>query len=63
MRTHMPSAVRLRIPPRRVPHVLQSHNWDCGFACLEMALRAMGVAPHECSLRTLRKRVPSTSIW
>ena len=47
----------------RIPHVLQSHNWDCGLACVEMAMRALGVAPHECSLRTLRTRVPSTSVW
>lgn len=26
-------------------------------------MRALGVAPHECSLRTLRSRVPSTSVW
>ena len=47
----------------RIPHVLQSHNWDCGLACVEMAMRALGVAPHDCSLRTLRTRVPSTSVW
>ena len=47
----------------RIPHVLQSHNWDCGLACVEMAMRALGVAPQECSLRTLRTRVPSTSVW
>lgn len=26
-------------------------------------MRALGVAPNECSLHTLRLRVPSTSIW
>ena len=41
----------------------QSYNWDCGFACLEMVLRALGVPPHECSLRAMRARVPSSSIW
>ena len=53
---------RMRKRPR-IPHVLQSHNWDCGLACVEMAMRALGVAPHDCSLRTLQTRVPSTSVW
>lgn len=48
---------------RLVPHVRQSFNWDCGFACTEMVLRALGVPPAECSLRTLRKHVPATSTW
>jgi len=48
-----------------VPHVRQSFNWDCGFACTEMVLRALGVPPAECSLPALRKMLPceSTSIW
>ncbi|CDF40806.1 unnamed protein product [Chondrus crispus] len=25
-----------------VPHVPQSYSWDCGLACVEMALRARG---------------------
>eukprot|EP00965_Chrysotila_dentata_P018803 626102-Pleurochrysis_carterae.AAC.1 len=41
----------------------QSFNWDCGFACLEMALRALGVSQKDCSLQQLRSRVPSSSIW
>lgn len=47
----------------RVPHVRQSFNWDCGFACAEMALRALGVPASECTLGHLRKIVPSSSIW
>ena len=44
---------------------LQSHNWDCGLACAEMVLRALGVPPVQCSLSKLRELVPplSTSIW
>ena len=48
---------------RLVPHVRQSHNWDCGFACAEMVLRALGVPPAECSLSRLQQLVPSSSIW
>uniref|UniRef100_A0A7S4B0T1 Guanylyl cyclase n=1 Tax=Chrysotila carterae TaxID=13221 RepID=A0A7S4B0T1_CHRCT len=48
---------------RQIPHVRQSFNWDCGFACLEMALRALGVSQKDCSLQQLRSRVPSSSIW
>lgn len=54
---------RLKGLTARIPHVLQSHNWDCGFACLEMTLRALGVQPKECSLNALRARVPWHSIW
>ena len=46
-----------------VPHVRQSFNWDCGLACTEMALRALGVPASQCSLAKLRQRVPSSSIW
>ena len=50
---------------RTVPHVRQSFNWDCGFACTEMVLRALGVPASECSLNKLRSVVgpSSTSIW
>lgn len=27
----------------RVPYISQSYSWDCGLACVEMALRARGV--------------------
>ena len=49
--------------PRFVPHVRQSLAWDCGFACTEMVLRALGVPAAECSLPSLRKHVPVSSIW
>lgn len=47
------------------PETPQSHNWDCGFACTEMVLRALGVPASECSLNKLRNVVgpSSTSIW
>lgn len=48
---------------RPIPHVRQSFNWDCGFACVEMSLRALGVAPQQCSLQNLRTRAPHSSIW
>jgi len=50
---------------RTIPHVRQSFNWDCGFACTEMVLRALGVPAAECSLPQLRSVVgpSSTSIW
>mmetsp|Transcript_57870 Transcript_57870/g.132937 ORF Transcript_57870/g.132937 Transcript_57870/m.132937 type:complete len:123 (-) Transcript_57870:905-1273(-) len=47
----------------RIPHVRQSFNWDCGFACVEMSLRALGVEPQRCSLQQLRTRAPHSSIW
>jgi len=55
--------MRLPITSRRIPHVRQSYNWDCGLACTEMALRALGVSKTECSLAKLRKRVPTSSVW
>ena len=48
---------------RLVPHVRQSFNWDCGLACTEMVLRALGVAPADCSLKALSKQVPTTTTW
>merc|ERR1712087_50857 len=47
---------------RPIPHVRQSFNWDCGFACIEMSLRALGISACRCSLQTLRSRVPHSSI-
>ena len=41
----------------------QSFNWDCGLACAEMALRALGVKRTDCTLSKLRQRVPSSSVW
>jgi len=48
---------------RLVPHVRQSLTWDCGMACTEMVLRAVGVPAAECSLQSLRKHVPASSVW
>ena len=41
---------------RTIPHVRQSHNWDCGLACLEMTLRALGVPPSLCTLKQLQQK-------
>jgi len=43
--------------------VQQAFNWDCGLACTEMVLRALGVSKADCSLEKLQKFVPSTSVW
>ena len=48
---------------RLVPHVRQSFSWDCGLACAEMVLRALGVPPADCSLPSLQKHLPASSIW
>ncbi|KAL1526872.1 hypothetical protein AB1Y20_015563 [Prymnesium parvum] len=53
----------MRLPVRRVQHVQQAFNWDCGLACTEMVLRALGVSKADCSLEKLQKFVPSTSVW
>ncbi len=41
----------------RVQHVRQAHTWDCGLACLEMALTAVGAPHHSCNLTALKTRV------
>ena len=41
---------------------VQSYDWDCGFACAEMVLRALGMPSHQCSLDRLRQLLPSTSV-
>ena len=54
---------------RSLPHVRQSFNYDCGLACVEMMLRALGVAPIKCSLPALQNALvqnsgtPHSSIW
>jgi hypothetical protein len=51
---------------RVVPHVQQSYSWDCGLACTEMILRALGVPAAECSLPQLRCKLTApnlTSVW
>jgi hypothetical protein len=34
---------------RALPHIRQSFNWDCGLACTEMVLRALGIQPDLCT--------------
>jgi hypothetical protein len=51
--SHLSSAMLRR---RTIPHVRQSHNWDCGLACLEMTLRALGVPPSLCTLKQLQQK-------
>ncbi len=50
-------------PPLHALHRAQTFNWDCGLACIEMALRALGVSATECSLDQLREHAPATSVW
>ena len=47
-----------------VPHVRQAHNWDCGLACVLMALQARGGggAP-EATLGALRRACGTESVW
>lgn len=35
-----------------VPYVGQSFSWDCGLACVEMALRARGVSNVSLGIKT-----------
>ena len=46
-----------------MPKARQEEAWDCGLACAHMALRALGVGAHECSLAALRARLPCASVW
>ena len=58
-------------PPSCPPHTYslsspaQSFNWDCGMACAEMVLRALGVPPAQCGLGRLQSLLPAecTSVW
>ena len=45
----------------QVPHVKQSHNWDCGLACVLMILQAFGVHTH--SAASMRQICRTKSIW
>lgn len=45
------------------PAKAQAANWDCGLACVQMALLALGVEAAECTLIELRKRLTSNSVW
>lgn len=45
-----------------VVYVRQLHRWDCGLACLEMALRARGIEEGTSSAE-LRRLCKSDSVW
>eukprot|EP00967_Tisochrysis_lutea_P071507 scaffold95058_cov30-Tisochrysis_lutea.AAC.5 len=53
-----PSAAELATPSRA-----QAADWDCGLACVQMVLLALGVGATECTLTELRKRLTSNSVW
>jgi len=53
-----PSAADLATPAKA-----QAADWDCGLACVQMALLALSVDPPECTLAELRKRLGSDSVW
>ena len=38
-------------------------DWDCGLACVQMALLSLDVPPPACSLKQLRARLSSDSVW
>ena len=44
-----------------IPHVKQILNWDCGLACVLMALQALGV--EGCCMEALTDLCPTTSVW
>ncbi|EEF38183.1 Protein C22orf13, putative [Ricinus communis] len=44
-----------------VPHVSQLHSWDCGLACVLMALNTIGI--NNCSIQALAELCSTTSIW
>ncbi|XP_040959653.1 guanylyl cyclase 1 isoform X1 [Gossypium hirsutum] len=45
----------------QVPHVNQLFSWDCGLACVLMALTTIGV--NDCSIEYLAELCCTTSIW
>ncbi|TYH51842.1 hypothetical protein ES332_D10G307700v1 [Gossypium tomentosum] len=45
----------------QVPHVNQFFSWDCGLACVLMALTTIGV--NDCSIEYLAELCCTTSIW
>ncbi|KAL4386714.1 hypothetical protein GQ457_09G030140 [Hibiscus cannabinus] len=45
----------------QVPHVNQLFSWDCGLACVLMALNTVGV--DDCSIENLAELCCTTSIW
>ncbi|KAJ4836552.1 Guanylyl cyclase 1 [Turnera subulata] len=44
-----------------VPHINQLHSWDCGLACVLMALNTVGIG--NCSIQGLADICCTTSIW
>ncbi|OAY46175.1 guanylyl cyclase 1 isoform X1 [Manihot esculenta] len=44
-----------------VPHISQLHSWDCGLACVLMALNTIGI--NNCSIQALAELCCTTSIW
>eukprot|EP00873_Tetraselmis_striata_P025606 jgi/Tetstr1/445870/TSEL_033509.t1 len=44
-----------------VPHVQQRHNWDCGLACVLMALQMFGITSYD--LHGLQELCCTKSIW
>ncbi|KAB5544318.1 hypothetical protein DKX38_012430 [Salix brachista] len=45
----------------QVPHIKQLHSWDCGLACVLMALNAIGI--NNCSIQGLADLCCTSSIW
>ncbi|KAG8390049.1 hypothetical protein BUALT_Bualt01G0043000 [Buddleja alternifolia] len=45
----------------KVPHINQQHTWDCGLACVQMVLSALGV--YDCNIQELEDLCRTTSIW
>mmetsp|Transcript_14276 Transcript_14276/g.45747 ORF Transcript_14276/g.45747 Transcript_14276/m.45747 type:complete len:306 (+) Transcript_14276:100-1017(+) len=45
------------------PSMAQAADWDCGLACVQMALLSLDVPPPACSLKQLRARLSSDSVW
>ncbi|XWS56648.1 hypothetical protein CRYUN_Cryun09bG0104000 [Craigia yunnanensis] len=45
----------------QVPHINQLFSWDCGLACVLMALTTVGI--NDCSIQNLAKLCCTTSIW
>lgn len=45
------------------PVLAQEHDWDCGLACAQMALRALGQPPDAVHHTALRAKLDSDDIW
>ncbi|KAJ8764072.1 hypothetical protein K2173_004970 [Erythroxylum novogranatense] len=45
----------------QVPHINQLNSWDCGLACVLMALNTIGIT--DCSIQSLADACNTTSIW